>query len=715
MKKMNLKMIGVLVCLALTVVTVAALGTLTVGAQQGTDDTSILFPTLPSINAAYPDTSTFGIDIDAVDAQFPRKLDISYTDGVISIKDFGADVADMLSNNEYYTLTLTDGYWTAEIPDRSDNYQDGETEFFWFNFISPDGSGTRYLLSYMNGNRDSYVTLESQDGITLSINADHDIMTVQYVRDEYCVDDEYKKGVLTSHKVTLFDDNTAGFECLNFNADGSIAYATAYTDNYYYYFPNLGWSTDWYQYVAGPCPAGYEGLDEAYFSAKIRSFFYCAHAEAPGATCTEDSVCPACGDVIEQAAGHVWGEHGTEQTGICTVCAAPRVPAFAFISGTYETLAESGFPYEEIRSLFSSEVEVLYENGKYMVKDIGADHACIYTSADYERVDMTYENGYWVYMMDEQLYDDPSVDIFVDFRGKDQLWQILYQNGEVLSSVQLSQYSEYEGDKVILVYMKMDWVETLYSVGDYTYRDSYQGDIFVKQMVDVRVGDDRITVIYDEQKTLLTASVSHNDGNYYYYTPGQGWSLNTPAYSPETACAAPAGYENYGTDELAALVPCTIGCTHQSYTEADCVRPAKCTLCGRQKEGSTALGHDIVIDPSKTPTCTEEGLTQGEHCTRCDGNTVLQESVPVAEHDWADATTQAPKTCRMCGATEGDPLPPAETEPDVTEPDATDPDVTEPDATEPEENGCKAAIGVGAVALVATIGAAIALKKKKDR
>lgn len=140
-------------------------------------------------------------------------------------------------------------------------------------------------------------------------------------------------------------------------------------------------------------------------------------------------------------------------------------------------------------------------------------------------------------------------------------------------------------------------------------------------MVDINTGNDRITAHYDQQKNLSTFSVTRGD-SYYYYTPGQGWSLNTAAYSPETACAAPAGYENYGTDELAALVPCTIGCAHQSYTEADCVSPERCTLCGRHKEGSVALGHDIVVDQPKESTCTEQGLTQGEHCTRCDNKTV---------------------------------------------------------------------------------------------
>ncbi len=42
--------------------------------------------------------------------------------------------------------------------------------------------------------------------------------------------------------------------------------------------------------------------------------------------------------------------------------------------------------------------------------------------------------------------------------------------------------------------------------------------------------------------------------------------------------------------------------------------------------------HDIVVDKAVDPTCTETGLTEGSHCTRCEDMTVEQEVVPALNH-----------------------------------------------------------------------------------
>lgn len=47
------------------------------------------------------------------------------------------------------------------------------------------------------------------------------------------------------------------------------------------------------------------------------------------------------------------------------------------------------------------------------------------------------------------------------------------------------------------------------------------------------------------------------------------------------------------------------------------------------------LKHDIVIDEAVESTCTETGLTAGQHCSRCDGATVAQEVVPTIPHNFA--------------------------------------------------------------------------------
>ena len=95
-------------------------------------------------------------------------------------------------------------------------------------------------------------------------------------------------------------------------------------------------------------------------------------------------------------------------------------------------------------------------------------------------------------------------------------------------------------------------------------------------------------------------------------------------------------------------------CNH-SWVAADCDTAKTCSKCN-MTEGE-ALGHDMVTDTAVAPTCTETGLTAGAHCLRCNDATTAQTVVPATGHTWVDATTEAPKTCTGCGATEGQPLP----------------------------------------------------------
>lgn len=98
----------------------------------------------------------------------------------------------------------------------------------------------------------------------------------------------------------------------------------------------------------------------------------------------------------------------------------------------------------------------------------------------------------------------------------------------------------------------------------------------------------------------------------------------------------------------------SIECNDHFGGTSSCTEQAKCQLCN---QGYGTFGHDIVIDRAVAPTCTDTGLTEGSHCTRCDDATVNQETVPMIDHDWTEATQEAPKTCNSCGKTEGEPLP----------------------------------------------------------
>ena len=65
---------------------------------------------------------------------------------------------------------------------------------------------------------------------------------------------------------------------------------------------------------------------------------------------------------------------------------------------------------------------------------------------------------------------------------------------------------------------------------------------------------------------------------------------------------------------------------------ATCVAKAICSVC-QQPYGTvdTVNGHDWVTDEAVAPTCTETGLTEGKHCSRCPAK-VAQEVVPAKGH-----------------------------------------------------------------------------------
>ena len=85
---------------------------------------------------------------------------------------------------------------------------------------------------------------------------------------------------------------------------------------------------------------------------------------------------------------------------------------------------------------------------------------------------------------------------------------------------------------------------------------------------------------------------------------------------------------------------CSVACEH-SYGAG-----GECTICG----GSCAHTYETVV---KAPNCTDQGYTTYT-CTLC-GSSYKGNYQDALGHSWQDATCTAPKTCSVCGATEGDP------------------------------------------------------------
>jgi len=115
-----------------------------------------------------------------------------------------------------------------------------------------------------------------------------------------------------------------------------------------------------------------------------------------------------------------------------------------------------------------------------------------------------------------------------------------------------------------------------------------------------------------------------------------------------------------------ALVLILAGCScKHEWTEATCVAPKTCSLCG-ETEGE-ALGHTWQDATCAAPkTCSVCQATEGElgghvwidaTCTSPKTCSICQfKDDKVTDHTWQDATCEAPKTCSVCQATQGEAL-----------------------------------------------------------
>ena len=79
-----------------------------------------------------------------------------------------------------------------------------------------------------------------------------------------------------------------------------------------------------------------------------------------------------------------------------------------------------------------------------------------------------------------------------------------------------------------------------------------------------------------------------------------------------------------------------------------------CSTCDTTLKTETiaAKGHSTVVDQPKAATCTETGLTEGSHCSRCQTVFLKQNVVDALGHVWVTDKAVA-STCTKTGLTEG--------------------------------------------------------------
>ena len=91
-------------------------------------------------------------------------------------------------------------------------------------------------------------------------------------------------------------------------------------------------------------------------------------------------------------------------------------------------------------------------------------------------------------------------------------------------------------------------------------------------------------------------------------------------------------------------------CTEDGLTEGK-----HCSVCNeviKKQEVIPSTGHKVVVDQGKKATCTEDGLTEGKHCSVCKEVIKKQEVIPATGHKVVvDQAKEA--TCTNTGLTEG--------------------------------------------------------------
>ena len=145
----------------------------------------------------------------------------------------------------------------------------------------------------------------------------------------------------------------------------------------------------------------------------------------------------------------------------------------------------------------------------------------------------------------------------------------------------------------------------------------------------------RLTLVPAVDATCTT------DGNVAYYT-----------------CS---GCENWfedasGSVMIADKTSVVIEALGHDLADATCTEAAKCQREGCGHVEGEALGHSFTNYVSNNnATCTEDG-TKTAKCDRCDVTDTITDVGSAKGHNYADATCTAPKTCKVCGATDGEAL-----------------------------------------------------------
>ena len=392
--------------------------------------------------------------------------------------------------------------------------------------------------------------------------------------------------------------------------------------------------------------------------------------------------------------------------------------------------ADLGLDYYTIWNAFPEEIDTTLDNNKIYFTDQGFTDAIFYSFANYTHYQLTLVDGKWQIELPADVSKGGGM--VYAYVGE---WNALYRGG-TKESVYLEGENEFENLYKVEIMSHLFRIWTLRYIGDESViADAYytfDGELDYL-IVETYLDGQRIAVYFNSERE---ATMAYDGSN--YMLPDGNWYAGPSAEAESfEACEKFAGMS---FEEVTALVPCLLYCgDHQptkyscevgqyctlclemikaqsdhDWADATCSAPSTCKKCGDtrgdridhsydatvvapdcENDGYTlytcgecgdnytsdvtyAFGHTYDAQVI-APTCESVGYTKLV-CCNC-GDNYTSDKVDPLGHDWIDATYEAPKTCAVCGETDGDPL----VKPEDSTDEPTDEPATEP-VTEPEQN-----------------------------
>ena len=282
------------------------------------------------------------------------------------------------------------------------------------------------------------------------------------------------------------------------------------------------------------------------------------------------------------------------------------------------TLDGTGLDYYTIWNAFPEEIDQQYEDGVFFVADGGYTDVTFWSYLNYETYQLTLVDGKWRCELPEDVQERGGM-VYVYF-GE---WNTNYRGGT-------KEATYLEGENSLGVPYKIEVMSHLFRIwtsryiGDNTYvADAYytfDGELDYLLVSGYASGYSDIGVYYNAQGQATAASCY--DEQWLFMSPDGNWYSDIDFESE--ICDTPDILVGMSFEEVTALLPCLLNCGDHELSEYHCEYGQYCTVC-----------FEIVRGGSN--------------------------------HEWADATCDAPMTCQGCGETQGETIP-HEYGDDVTDP-----------------------------------------------